>query len=337
MAEAPWPGVVAVSGGADSLALMLLLADWARAAKKSAPIVLTVDHGLQPGSSAVAQAVLDAAAAVGLEAHGLKWRGPKPRADLEAEARAARYRLMGNWCRRHGIGALYVAHSMEDQAETVLLRLARGSGLDGLAAMRGVAPWPVPGFAGLRVVRPLLGLARADLRAFLRMRDVAWSEDPMNTDPRFARVRLRAVWPALEAAGLSARRIADAAGHLARAREALEAETEGFLIQHARFEAGRVLLDGAALAAAPREIGLRALAAALGRFAGAAYRPRFERLERLYEAILTGSVGKGRTLQGCRIGPAPKRHAVFGPATLMLLREPDRRASGPEKPPHESV
>ncbi len=327
MGAAPWPGAVAVSGGADSLALMVLLAEWARRAGKPPPVVLTVDHGLQPGSAAVARAVLESAAAAGLEAHHLLWRGAKPRSDLEAEARAARYRLMGNWCRRHGLGALYVAHTMEDQAETFLLRLARGSGLDGLAAMRPVAPFPEPGFAGLSVVRPLLAMARADLRAFLSMRDVVWNEDPMNQDPRFARVRMRAAWPAMEAAGLSARRIADAAAHLARARTALEAETAAFLAEHGRFEAGRALLDGAALVAAPREIGLRVLAAVLGRTAGAAYRPRFERLERLYAAILTGDVGKGRTLQGCRIGRAPKRHAAFGPATLMVVREPARRAA----------
>lgn len=324
MTDAPWPGAVAVSGGADSLALMLLLADWSRRAGRSAPVVLTVDHGLQPGSAAMAQAVLETAATAGLEAHRLRWRGAKPKSDLEAVARAARYQLMGTWCRRHGLGALYVAHTMEDQAETVLLRLARGSGLDGLAAMRPVAPVPEPGFEGLSLVRPLLGVARADLRALLEKRGVAWSEDPMNRDPRFARVRMRAAWPVLEEAGLSARRIADAATHLGRARAALEAETEAFLAAHARFEAGRALLDGAALAAAPCEIGLRSLAAALGRIAGAAYRPRFERLERLYRAILTGDVGKGRTLQGCRIGRAPKRHAVFGPATLLLVREPGR-------------
>ncbi len=327
MGGAPWPGAVAVSGGADSLALMVLLAEWACRAGKPPPVVLTVDHGLQPGSAAVARAVLESAAAAGLEAHCLLWRGAKPKSDLEAEARAARYRLMGNWCRRHGLGALYVAHTMEDQAETFLLRLARGSGLDGLAAMRTVAPFPEPGFAGLSVVRPLLAMARADLRTLLSMRDVVWNEDPMNQDPRFARVRMRAAWPAMEAAGLSARRIADAAAHLARARTALEAETAAFLAEHGRFEAGRALLDGAALVAAPREIGLRVLAAVLGRTAGAAYRPRFERLERLYAAILTGDVGKGRTLQGCRIGLAPKRHAAFGPATLMVVREPARRAA----------
>jgi tRNA(Ile)-lysidine synthase len=324
MKNAPWPGAVAVSGGADSLALMLLLADWARRARKALPVILSVDHGLQPGSARVVRAVLAAAKLHGLAAHRLVWRGDKPKSDLEAAARMARYGLMGKWCQRHRLGALYVAHTLEDQAETFLLRLARGSGLDGLAGMRDVAPFPVPGFEGLQVVRPLLGLARADLRGFLENQGVDWHEDPMNQDPRFARVRMRAAWPALEKAGLSAGRIADASAHLARARASLEAETEGFLAVHARFEEPHALIDGAALAALPQEIGLRALAAALGRVAGAAYRPRFERLTRLYAEIHEGGMGKGRTLQGCRIGPAPKRHAVFGPATLLVAREAQR-------------
>lgn len=325
-AGAPWPGAVAVSGGADSLALMHLLAEWARASGKAPPIVLTVDHGLQAGSAAAARAVVAAAKAAGLPAHGLKWTGTKPDADLEAAARAARYRLMGNWCRRRRIGALYVAHNREDQAETVLLRLARGSGLDGLAGMQARAPFPLSGFDDLTVLRPLLDIGRDELRAVLTERGIAWHDDPMNADPRFARVRMRQAWPALEAAGLTAARIADAASHLGRARKALEVATADFLAAHARQADGQVLLDATALATAPREIGLRALAACLARVSGAEYRPRFERLERLYDAILTGRVGKGRTLSGCRIGPAPKRAAVFGPATLAIGPEPGRRA-----------
>lgn len=321
---APWPGAVAVSGGGDSLALMLLLADWAKAHGKAPPIVLTVDHGLSPDSPKLARAVVAEARAAGLAAHILKWRGEKPKSDIEAAARAARYRLLAGWCAKHRLHGLYVAHTCEDQAETFLLRLARGSGLDGLAAMQPLAPCPVAGFETVSVVRPLLGAHRADLRSFLAARGVAWSEDPMNADPRFARVRLRAAWPAFEAAGLSAGRIADAARHLARARQALEAATAGFLAAHAHFEGTLALLDVEALAAVPREIGLRVLAELLGRVAGAAYRPRFERLERLYEAILAGDGRKGRTLAGCRIAAAPKRHAHFGRSTFMIAREPPR-------------
>jgi len=323
-AGAPWPAAVAVSGGGDSLALMALLSDWAKAHAKPPPVVLTVDHGLRPGSAREGKAVLAAAKAAGLEAHALKWTGIKPKSDIEAAAREARYRLMGAWCRRHGIRALHVAHTREDQAETFLLRLARGTGLDGLAAMQPVAPFPLPGFGDLVLVRPMLGMGRSELRAFLEGCGLAWCEDPMNEDPRFARVRLRAMWPALEGAGLTPARIADAARHLARARTALEAAASDVVARHARIQAGHVVFDGGALGHTSEEVGLRVLAALLGRVSGTAYRPRFERLKRLYAAILAGKLGKGRTLHGCRIAPAPKRYACFGATTLVIVRETGR-------------
>jgi tRNA(Ile)-lysidine synthase len=326
---APWPGAVAVSGGGDSKALMLLLADWARAQSRDLPIVLTVDHGLAPRSSRVAQDVVKTARREGLEAHRLVWKDAKPAADIEAAARIARYRLMGEWCKSHRVKALYVAHTLEDQAETFLLRLARGSGLDGLAAMRTRSPFPLPGLERLCVVRPLLEMPRAGLRAWLESRNEGWSEDPMNSDPRFARTRIREVWPAFAAAGLSAQRIAAAAAHLGRARDALEDATVEFLEAACRFEEGQVILDGARLAAAPPEIGLRALAHILSHVSGEPYRPRFDRLERLYRAICEGQFKSARTLHGCKIGRASKVASVFGPFTLIVAKEPVRRAVRP--------
>jgi len=312
---------VAVSGGGDSLALMLLLAQWADAQNKPAPIVLTVDHGLHSGSAKDARRVAKIAKELGLAAHVLVWKDTKPKADIEAAAREARYRLMGAWCRAHDIGALYIAHTIEDQAETFLLRLARGSGLDGLSAMQAIAPFPVAGFDGLSLVRPLLNVSRASLRNILKDAGLAWLEDPMNDDPRFARVKIRKHWPELEALGLTPARIADAANHLARARQALEQATAELLARACRFEEDGAVLDGAALTAAPREIGLRALASVLGQISGQTYRPRFERLERLFEAI-SDEPGKGRTLHGCRIGPAA--NACFGATSLTITREKPR-------------
>lgn len=324
-AGASWPGAVAVSGGGDSTALMVLIGEWARAAGRELPLVLTVDHGLRPDSSRHTAAVVAQARAARLEAEVLKWRGRKPVSDIESAARTARYRLMGGWCRNRGIGCLYVAHSLEDQAETFLLRLARGSGVDGLSAMSAVAAWPLPGFEGLRLARPLLGVPRARLRATLVERKMSWQEDAMNADPRFARARLRAVWPDLERVGLSAKRIADAARHLARARSALEAEVEALLAEASRREGQTFLLDGARLAAVPEEIGLRALACVLMLVSGHAYRPRMERLERLMSAIRGGALRKGRTLHGCCIRSAGGREHCFGAQTLRVAPEPQRR------------
>jgi tRNA(Ile)-lysidine synthase len=318
---------VAVSGGSDSLALMHLLAAHARAARRAPPVVLTVDHGLRSGSSKDAAKVLAWARALGLPAHRLSWRGDKPQKGIEAAAREARYGLMGTWLKKKGIATLFVAHTQDDQAETFLLRLARGSGLDGLAAMRAHAPWPVPGFEDLSVARPLLGFGRAELRAWLAARGQDWLDDPMNDDPRFDRVKFRRAAALLAEAGLSATRIADAAAHLARAREALEAATEAVLLRACR--AGRdgegIFLDPQALVAAPRELGLRALARLLMQVGDKPYRPRFQSLERLFGNIAGGTLSGGITLHGCRIAPARARQWIFGPQTLVIAPENSRR------------
>jgi tRNA(Ile)-lysidine synthase len=328
-AGAQWPGAIAVSGGGDSVALMLLLAHYAKHTKREAPVVLTVDHGLRETSAKDAKAVVKMAAEIGLKAHALTWKGAVPKSDIEAEARNARYRLMGEWLVAHEIPALYVAHTMEDQAETFLLRLARGSGLDGLSAMRVIAPYPMQGFPGLMVVRPLLDMARAPLRDFLRAKKQAWLEDPMNADPRFARSKLRAAWPQLEALGLSAQRVSDAAEHLGRAREALDDMTAALLLRAARFDETGALIDSVRLKMAPREVGLRALASTLSRVSGETYRPRFGKLERLFDAIRDGSLGGGATLHGCIVAPASRTAWAFGTGTLAVTRETGR--SVPQK------
>ena len=323
-AGAPWPGAVAVSGGGDSVALMHLLARWAKASRREAPLVVTVDHGLRPGSKADAGKVLRWAKAAKLQARVLRWSGPRPSSDIEAAAREARYRLMAEWAAGAKIAALYVAHTRDDQAETFLLRLMRGSGLDGLAAMRAYAPYPLPGYGQLSIVRPLLTLERDAVRSHLTANKIAWLEDPMNGEDRFARVRLRQLIPSLEAAGLTRARIAGAAAHLARAREALETVTAAVLDRAARRQDDGIHLDAAALASAPREVGLRALAHLLMLVSGQAYRPRFERLERLYDRLAQSKLGGGCTLHGCRVYLVPGKSGAFGRGTVAIVPETGR-------------
>jgi tRNA(Ile)-lysidine synthase len=326
-----WPGAVAVSGGGDSLALMHLLARWAKSTKATAPVILVVDHGLRAESRKEAQAAARKAKRLGLAATVLRWAGPHPKKGIEAAARDARYRLMGAWLTKRKLSTLYVGHNEDDQAETFLLRLARGSGLDGLAAMRPLAPYPHADFPGLSVARPLLTLSRAELRAHLAALGEDWSDDPMNDDPRFDRVRMRKLAPAFAEVGLTPARIALAANHLASARDLLEGLTQMLLRGATRAAAGGVLLDAAALAGAPRELGLRALAALLQQVSGAPYRPRFESLQRLFDRLAGGSLGGGATLSGCRLGPAPAGERAFGPATLKLTPEKPRK-NPPENP-----
>lgn len=320
-AGAPWPGAVAVSGGGDSVALMHLLASWAKKNLRTLPHIVTVDHGLRAGSLSDARKVARWAKTVGLKSQTLRWQGPHPDSDLEAAAREARYRLMGKWAQTKGIAALYVAHTLDDQAETFLLRLMRGSGLDGLSAMRALGSFPVSDFPGLRVVRPLLDFERNEVRAHLQSRGTEWLEDSMNADQRFARVRLRETWPALEAAGLTTRRLAAAAAHLARAREALESVTEAVIVRAVRPAPDGITVDRLALVSAPREIGLRVLARVLMAVSGQIYRPRFERLERLYDRIVARDIGGGCTLHGCRLSFVPSKDKALAQGTLAIVPE----------------
>jgi tRNA(Ile)-lysidine synthase len=303
---------VAVSGGSDSMALALLAAGWAK--RHGATITaLTVDHGLRPEAGAEARRVGRWLREHGIRHRILRWR-PDPAAPfvggVQAAARAARYRLLAGWCRQHGVLHLALAHQQEDQAETFLLRLARGSGLDGLAAMA-----PVAERDGVRLLRPLLSVPRARLRATLAGAGQACIDDPSNANNVHARVRMRALIPSLAAEGLDAARLAATAGRLARARAAVDEAVADLLAAAAAiFPAGYLALDPAALATAPAEVSLRALARCLTTIGGAGYGPRLERLERLHAAIRDGDLASPATLGGCRIVPRRGR--------LLICREP---------------
>ncbi len=314
------------------MALMLLLRDWAKAAHLPPPVVLCVDHGLRPEAKAEARQVVRWAKQAGLQAKVLAEPGKLPRSGVEEAARALRYRLMGTFARQKGLRAVYVAHTRDDQAETFLMRLARGSGVDGLAAMRNLAAYPDPAFRGLRLVRPLLDQSREGLRDYLRAQNQPWLNDPMNADPRFHRVRIRTAWPQLEALGLTPERMVEAATHLSRARSALETVSAAVLVRACRPHPSGGLVDAAALTEAPPELGLRALASILMLVSQNPYRPRFERLLGLLRAVTEGSVGVGRTLHGCRIGRAPKAAQVFGNGTLLVEAEKSRRSPGKNRP-----
>lgn len=316
---------IAVSGGGDSIALMHLAAVWAKANHRPPPVVLTVDHGLRCESARDADCVKAWAEALGLKAIILRWAGAKPRTGVEEQARIARYKLMGDWCSAHRTDWLLLGHTKDDLAENFLLRLGRGSGVDGLSAMQAAIALPANAGPAVTLMRPLLAFTRAELRVWLTQQGVTWLEDPMNDDDNFARTRVRKLLPLLAEAGIPPDRIAAAAGHLGRARHALELKTWEFLRQHANFDGGVALMDGAALGKAPREIGLRALSEALRNIGKLPYRPRFERLERLFEAVVSDGFRAG-TLAGCRVVRAPKAKATFGPRTIAIAVETRRKS-----------
>lgn len=300
---------VAVSGGADSLALALLADGWARGHRRKL-VALTVDHGLRPESRREAAQVHRWLTGRGIAHHSLRWQGPKPAANLQAAARQARYGLLSRWCLRHDVRHLLLAHQLEDQAETFLIRAGRGSGVDGLA---GIAP--VSEAFGLTLIRPLLRVPRARLEATLRAAGQPWIEDPSNRDPRFLRSRVRAALALLAPEGLAASRFADTAARMALVRAALDTATGELARRAVALEpGGYAWLDVGMLSAAPVEIGRRLLARLLMAVGGTELPPRLERLERLYGELSGGAPIRGRTLAGCRILPWRGR--------VLVCREP---------------
>ncbi|MBC7951461.1 MAG: tRNA lysidine(34) synthetase TilS [Rhodospirillaceae bacterium] len=303
---------VAVSGGADSLALALLADQWAKALGGEV-IALTVDHRLRANSATEAARVGQWLAARHIPHRILSWDGPKPAADLQAQARAARYRLLEEFCRAEGVLHVLLGHHRDDQAETLLMRLGRGSGVDGLAAMASVQE----GFA-LRWLRPLLPLPRARLAATLIALGQDWVEDPSNANDAFARARLRKLIPVLATEGLSPERLAATAKTMGRARVALEtmvAETAArWVTLH---PAGFAVADPQAFAHPPDDVGLRLLTRLLMCVGGGTYAPRAERSEKLFWQLKHG-LTKAVTLGGCRIAPCSEG--------LLFSREPARMA-----------
>jgi tRNA(Ile)-lysidine synthase len=313
-AAPPGPLGVAVSGGGDSTALLLLLRSWA-AATGRATAAVTVDHGLRAESAAEAASVAALCARLGIAHEILRWTRPD-RGNLQAMARDGRRALIAEWATARGMGAVALGHTLDDQAETLLIRLGRGSGVDGLAAMA-----PVSEANGLRWLRPLLAVRRATLREWLRAEGVAWSEDPSNDDPAFARVRARRALAVLGPLGVTPERLAATAARMRRAREALEAATRALAAETVtEGAAGDVLLDRGPFAAAPEEVGLRLLAAVLMWVSGARYRPRSDALAPAYDAVVRGMVGRGLTLHGC---------VLRGAGDAVAVRREPGRVAGP--------
>ena len=220
--------VLAVSGGPDSTALMVLAARWRQSLKvKPALFAVTVDHGLRAESKREAAAVGRLARKLGLVHRILRWTGSKPKTGLQHAARAARYRLLADAARKANASHILTAHTLDDQAETVLIRMSRGSGLTGLGAMTRISTLPGDPKGLIKLVRPLLDIPKARLIATLRAAKVTYADDPSNRDPRFARARLRGLLPALAREGLDAGRLALLARRLKRADMAIEAAVDG--------------------------------------------------------------------------------------------------------------
>lgn len=298
-----------VSGGPDSMAMLWLLNEWAQ--KHNVRVqAYTVDHGLREESATEAAEISGWVSGWTSVRHRvLRWEGVKPRTRILEEARAARYALMADAMRKDGAKSLFIAHHQDDQAETFLIRLAKGSGLDGLACMRALQIFE----DDLTLVRPLLDFSKEDLVSMCRDNNIAYADDPTNKNERYLRPRLRAAKDILEEEGLSAKRLAATASRLARARAALE-DMSRDLFTRALLERRKdgFLFDYKALRAGHEELVLRVIQAAMEELRpGNDYAPRMERLENLMHRILKDGDFNGATLGGCLFAPDRENETVW--------------------------
>src|SRR5215218_6593474 len=314
--------VLAVSGGPDSLALMWLAARWRRALSRGPPLIaVTVDHGLRTEAAREARDVKRLARTLDLPHRTLRWTGAKPDTGLPAAARAARYRLLAKAARSSGATHILTAHTRDDQAETLLMRMLRGSGIAGLAAMARETERE-----GVWLARPLLDVAKSQLVATLNKAKIAFADDPTNRDTSYTRPRLRALMPALVEEGGDSRNLARLATRLARANAAIEVLADGaerYLALRDRNDAARFGFDASDFAGLSEEVRLRLLMRAIDRVGheGPAELGKAEALlVALDRAILAGA-GLKQTLAGAVISlargrvhvmPAPPRRSNRG-------------------------
>lgn len=312
------PALLAVSGGPDSTALMHAAARAGRDRFR----VATVDHALRPGSADEARAVGSLATELGLIHTILTWDAPRHGSRIQASARGARYRLLTDHAARIGAGLILTAHTLDDQAETVLMRLIAGSGPSGLAGMRDERPLA----PGIRLVRPFLSLSKADLVAYCEMHRLPFLRDPSNTDERFTRARLRRLLPRLAEEGLNAARLARLAVRAGRDDAALRRQAEAVLSEITRTDEGVLRLNGQRLRREPCAIVLRVVDAALDTVAPAHDAPvpkRLERLEALVLDALLPALAEGRALRRTLRGVLIE---ADGEGTIRLVVAPPRRA-----------
>ncbi|WP_246731724.1 tRNA lysidine(34) synthetase TilS [Methylocapsa sp. S129] len=314
--------LLAVSGGPDSTALLMMAALWAKGARRPRVEVATVDHAMRAGSREEAEAVGALSRRLGLTHHLLQWRGPKPRSRIQERAREARYQLLGACAREIRADFLVTAHHADDQAETVLFRLIRGSGIGGLRGMESVAAK-----GRLTLARPLLGLRKAELVAFCQAGGEEYARDPSNADPRFARTHLRQLADLLAAEGLGVDEIARLSRRAARMEAAVAIQAQA-AAERLGWTNAQPTRDAKALLDEPQEIVQRLLTAEIARIAGKEPRQiRLDAIETLAQA-LRNARAENKALRA-NVGGASVHLSAKG--ALSVSPEAPRRARAERK------
>src|SRR5947209_2851325 len=321
--------ILAVSGGPDSTALMWLAARWRDELEKPPRLVaVTIDHGLRKEAAQEARAVARLAKSLKIEHVTLRWAGRKPKTAIQEAARNARYRLLAEEAHRQNAMHILTAHTLDDQAETVLFRMARGSGISGLAGMRRLDGVPVAEARPAHLMRPLLEVPKTRLIATLKAAKVPYTIDPSNSDPRFTRPRLRALMPLLAREGLTAERLGRLARRVERVEEALFAalnDAQIALCPGPWPQNGPLSADAEAFIDLPEEIGLRLLARMITHV-GQQGGPELGQLEALYSNLQA----LAPNIRAAWESPPVRRNVAgalvtLSTAKLTVEREPPRR------------
>ncbi len=306
---------LAVSGGPDSLALMLLAARWSRETGGPALHVYTVDHGLRAEAEMEAKMVAREAGALGLPATILRWEGEKPSTGVQAAARAARYQLLAKAMAADGVGLVCTAHHLGDQAETVLMRLAHGSGIDGMRGMDRISR-----VEGCEVVRPLLGVRPEVLRDVVSAAGLRAADDPSNTNDHYERVRWRMMLPALEALGLTLERLGTFARRMDEASVLIhEQATIAYSDVAEPLAASAMRLDASRFATLNPAVATAVLGQALGAVGDNGRPPPLAPVELLARRLQQPDPLKGLTLHGCLV--------TRDGDSVLLRKEPPRRTA----------
>ena len=286
---------VAVSGGADSLALTILLANWVRHINGTLT-ALTVDHGLRNSSEEESKAVAVFLESLGIRHHILKWRAPIPRGGIQSVARKMRFKLLERWCRDNSVLHLLFGHHIGDQAETILMRIARGNHYLSLSAMN-----PIRETTFIRILRPLLDVEKNDLVATLHLRGVQWVQDPFNVDRRFSRVRARAILSFSQNANY---KIAQSSKRFGKLNCRLNSEVTEIIARAVTlFSEGFIIVKKSEIESLSTTLIIHIFARIIATIGNSGLRPRLASLERLAHSIFDASF-KSRTLGRCLFMPS---------------------------------
>jgi len=305
------PIALAVSGGPDSTAMMQIAA-LSKKLKNSNVTVIVIDHGLREESKNEANIVCKNAKLFGFKFKILKWDGVKPKTRIQEIARKTRYKLMTSWCKKKGIEKLFLAHHLDDQVETFLMRLGKGSGVDGLAVMDFVTET-----SSLKLVRPFLEIPKTRFIEILGITNLEWISDPSNFNSDYKRSRIRKILPILSKEGINSKQIGLVIKRMRSAKHALNSQTNTLLkkylsnVDNVAYFLNKELFKDAK----EKEILLRVLEKIFMNISGSIYPPRRNKLENILSWILENNNVKAKTLTGVVVR---KRKSEF-----IFYREPD--------------